>query len=265
MKIFSSIFPHSDALFKILQTKRSDIAFCNNKIDEFKYHMQKLRGGFDHLWSEMENVFNSNGPTRPKRIRIDSMNGEERKHSYKRLFCEIIDVVYQNVSVRFSENAKRLFLSLLDAKYFPMYKTSFREKAFLCLKENYGAYFDSVALNSELLVMFSDPDMAKDSVYDLHQYMYALQLCVFQQIFKLWELVLTIPATSAAEERSFSVLERLKNYFRNSQSQDRLSSLALMNIEKSFLNKLQSKPSFVDEVIDLFAKKNRRIELNYKQ
>jgi hypothetical protein len=39
--------------FKILQTKRSDIAFCNTKIDEFKYHMQKLRGEFDHLWSEM--------------------------------------------------------------------------------------------------------------------------------------------------------------------------------------------------------------------
>lgn len=152
------------------------------------------------------------------------MSGEERKNSYKRLFCEIIDVVCQNVSVRFSENATLLFLSLLDARYFPMYRTSF------------------------------------------HQYMYVLQLsCVFPQIFKLCELVLTIPATSAADERSFSALKRLKNYLRNSQNQDRLSSLALMNIEKSFLNKLQSKPSFLDEVIDLFAKKNRRIELNYKQ
>ncbi|PNF25199.1 hypothetical protein B7P43_G17705 [Cryptotermes secundus] len=162
LKIFSSIFPYSGALFKILQTKRSDIAFCNTKIDEFKHHMQRLRGGFDHLWSEMENVFDSNGPTRPKRIRIDSMSGEERKNSYKRLFCEIIDVVCQNVSVRFSENATLLFLSLLDARYFPMYRTSFPEKAFSCLKENYGAFFDFVALKSELLVMFSDPDMAKD-------------------------------------------------------------------------------------------------------
>jgi hypothetical protein len=73
------IIPHSDALYKILQTKRSDIALCNTKIDEFKYHMQQLRGGFDHLWSGMENVFNSNGPTRPKRIRIHSINGEEKK------------------------------------------------------------------------------------------------------------------------------------------------------------------------------------------
>jgi hypothetical protein len=57
----------------------------------------KLRGEFDHLWSEMENVFDLNGPTRSKRIRIDSMNEEERTFSYKRLLCEIIDVVYQNV------------------------------------------------------------------------------------------------------------------------------------------------------------------------
>jgi hypothetical protein len=34
-------------------------------------------------------------------------------------------------------------------------------------RENYGAFFYSVALKNELLVAFSDPHMAKDSVYDL--------------------------------------------------------------------------------------------------
>jgi hypothetical protein len=88
---------------------------------------------------------------------------------------------------------------------------------------------------------------------------------VFPQIFKLCELVLTIPATNVADERSFSALKRLKNYLRNSQSQDKLSSPALINTEKSFLKKLQSKPSILDEVIDLLVMKNRRIDLNYKQ
>jgi hypothetical protein len=60
--------------------------------------MQKLRGEFDNLWSEIENVFDSNGPTRSKRICIYSMKGEERKYYYKRLFCEIIDVLCQKVS-----------------------------------------------------------------------------------------------------------------------------------------------------------------------
>jgi hypothetical protein len=65
--------------------------------------------------------------------------------------------------------------------------------------------------------MLSDPDMAKYSVYDLH----ALQLsCVFLKLYKLYKLMLTIPATSAANECSFSALKRLKNCLRNSQSQD---------------------------------------------
>jgi hypothetical protein len=44
----------------------------------------------------------SNGPTRSKRICTDSMKGGERKYAYKRLFCEIIDVMCQNVSAIFS-------------------------------------------------------------------------------------------------------------------------------------------------------------------
>jgi hypothetical protein len=127
---------------------------------------------------------------------------KKKENTYKWLFCEIIDVVYQNVSVRLSENAKPLFLSLLYARYFPIYRTTFPEKAFLCLKES-DAFFYSVALKRELLVMFSDLDMTKDSMYDLRKYMYALQLsCVSSQILKLCELVLTIPATSAADERT---------------------------------------------------------------
>jgi hypothetical protein len=52
-------------------------------------------------------------------------------------------------------------------------------------------HYLTIALKSELLVMFFDPDMAEDSVCDLHQYMDALQLSsVFPQIFKLCELVL---------------------------------------------------------------------------
>jgi hypothetical protein len=86
--------------------------------------------------------------------------------------------------------------------------------------------------------MFSAPDMAKRAC------MIYINICMLfsyrafsckSSNFKLCELVLTIGATSAADERSFSALKRLKKYLRNSQSQDRLSWLALMNIGKSFL------------------------------
>jgi hypothetical protein len=82
-----------------------------------------------------------------------------------------------------------------------------------------------------------------NSLYDLHQYMYALQLCIFPQIFKLCELVLTIPVTSAADERSFSALKKLKNYLRNLQSQDWLSSLAL-TLKSPSLTHYSPNPAF---------------------
>ena len=45
-------------------------------------------------------------------------------------------------------------------------------------------------------------------------------------------VALTIPVSSASCERSFSTLRYIKNYLRNKMSDDRLSSLALLYINK---------------------------------
>ena len=85
------------------------------------------------------------------------------------------------------------------------------------------------------------------------------------QVTKLCELVLTIPATTASVERSFSALKRIKSVYRNTMGQDRLASLSLFSIERSLLTSFRSKTFFHDEVIDLFAAmKDRRIELTHK-
>ena len=47
-------------------------------------------------------------------------------------------------------------------------------------------------------------------------------------------IMLTMPVTSATAERSFSVLRRLKTYVRSTMNNDRLSSLALMQIHRDF-------------------------------
>jgi hypothetical protein len=86
---------------------------------------------------------------------------------------------------------------------------------------------------------------------------------VFPETY-LSKLILTIPATGSSTERSFSALKRVKNYLRNTQGQERMSSLSLLNIENRLLDKLMSKENFFDEVIDIFAGKTRRIELRFK-
>ena len=61
-------------------------------------------------------------------------------------------------------------------------------------------------------------------------------------------------------------LKRIKSFLRNSMTNDRLSSLSTLAIEKKMLGELSKDPTFINNVIDVFAtKQNRRIDLNYIQ
>lgn len=65
---------------------------------------------------------------------------------------------------------------------------------------------------------------------------------------------LTMPVTYASEERSFSKLGLLKNRFRSSMHEDRVSNLTLMSTEHDILQDLD----FKDIIKAFSAKKTRR-------
>jgi hypothetical protein len=54
----------------------------------------------------------------------------------------------------------------------------------------------------------------------------------FSNTYISLRILLTLPVTAAAGERSFSKLKILKNYLRSQMSQDRLVGLAMISIEK---------------------------------
>jgi len=60
--------------------------------------------------------------------------------------------------------------------------------------------------------------------------------------------MLTIPVSITSTERSFLKLKLIKSYLRSTMSQQRLNGLALLSIEKYFLNKIN-----YDNLIDNFA------------
>jgi hypothetical protein len=133
-----------------------------------------------------------------------------------------------------------------------------------CLAQNYGARFDFSHLRSELTAVYSDPEFSRN-VCELHEYIRTQELHdVFPETYNFSKLFLTIPITSSSTEGMFSALKRVKIYLRNTQGQERMSSLSLPKIENRLLDKLMSKENFFDEVIDIFAGKTRRIELRYK-
>lgn len=133
------------------------------------------------------------------------------------------------------------------------------------LKEAYGEYFDFALLHSELSIVYSSAEFHKASIHELWLYLKSTDLSdSLSQITKLASLILTIPATSAGAERSFSALKRIKTYLRNSQSQNRLSALSLLSIEKKMLTTVQNQNYFYDDVLEDFTKKPRRIDLLFK-
>lgn len=87
----------------------------------------------------------------------------------------------------------------------------------------------------------------------------ALKICdpsLYPNIYVLLKVGCVLPVTSCECERSASVVRRLNNYMRASQSIERLSGLALMNV--NYGEKIDP-----DEVLDAFAKTHpRKLELN---
>ena len=69
---------------------------------------------------------------------------------------------------------------------------------------------------------------------------------------------LTIPVSVTSSEISFSKLKLIKSYLRSTMSQQRLNELALLSIEKDFLNKIN-----YDNLIDNFASQTTR-KINFR-
>ena len=56
----------------------------------------------------------------------------------------------------------------------------------------------------------------------------------YKQVCNITRLVIVMPSTNAASERSFSVMRRIKNYLRSTMTQARLNHLMILNIYFQF-------------------------------
>ena len=70
----------------------------------------------------------------------------------------------------------------------------------------------------------------------------------FKSLWQLLQFAVTFPVANTKCERSFSVLKLLKTYIRSTMGQTRLTSLAILSVEKKLVNDLD-----LDTVVDKFA------------
>jgi hypothetical protein len=75
-------------------------------------------------------------------------------------------------------------------------------------------------------------------------------------IIKLSAFLITLPTNSASIEWSFSALKRVHTYLCRMQTQEGLTELSEMEIDKKILQDLEKGSHFCDSVTDIFMTKN---------
>jgi len=118
---------------------------------------------------------------------------------------------------------------------------------------------DSIILSSEFL---SAKTLCIEENYenlDLYKISHILHKVhnAFPETLKIISILMTLPATTATNERFFSSLKRVKNYLRLTMGDDRLSDLLVINVESSEASKIK-----LEKAVDKFAHlKERRYPL----
>ncbi|XP_068680521.1 zinc finger MYM-type protein 1-like [Montipora foliosa] len=75
-------------------------------------------------------------------------------------------------------------------------------------------------------------------------------------LYKVASILPTISASSCSAEGSFSALRRIKIYLRSTMGQDRLSNIAVINIEREYANKTMQND--MQRIIDIFGRRSNR-------
>ncbi|KAL7385224.1 hypothetical protein ABVT39_017898 [Epinephelus coioides] len=236
---YEQIFSETDVVFDIVQQRAMDVLYCKNRIESL-------------LACQEETA---------------CQREEDPKERYRNLYMAILDNLTEQIPRRFANLESMRFLELVSPGKFDEMRQVFPEEAFQSVLKSYGQFFDLGRLRSELQVLYSNQDLQgkRRKLCDFLLVLKDMELDnATPQLYKLLSLVATIGATSAGVERSFSCLKRLKSDTRNTMGQDRLSSLALLAIERTLVKSLEKTPSWYNRVTDRFLEKERRVEFTYK-
>ena len=253
---YEEIFNKTDALFRVLQNKLMDIAFCCAQIRDTIDYVERQREEFDSFYHRLEQKCATLHLTETDDMR-------QIKDKRKQIFYNILDDII--VQLNFSELS---FLGLVDCSEFSEMAQEFDDTKLQSLSEKYAKFFDSVKLKVDLIGLYSLQTIRNECKTPAQLLSFLYQNDLIQTVpeaTKLLKLVHTVPATTSSVEKSFSALKRIKMYNRNRTEEKRLSSLGIIAIEKERLQKLrQNKEDFYNNVINIFVQKDRRMDFIFK-
>lgn len=181
----------------------------------------------------------------PKRLEHSSESSPaaqfQPKENLRRNFFEIVDLMINALKDRFNQEGFETLIRL-EGTILNAFKCNVpnNKDLHMALKP-FSDDFDVEMLMLQLKLLENLPGDKPESCADLARILAKESDTVkhmFQQVILLLVLVMTIPASAATAERSFSALRRLKNYLRSNMTQKRLFHIMLLHVHQEITKDL---------------------------
>lgn len=172
---------------------------------------------------------------------------------YRAQYYAAIDTVVSTIEDRFDQPDYQIYVNLGQTLLNGATGRDFEEN-FAKLQNMYGDDFDFLQLKVQLeSLACSFSDKSSDSnLMEVVNHLRMLsqgQRMLLDQVFKLAQYCLVMPASNATSERAFSAMRRIKTYLRNTMSQNRLNHTMCLSVHSEILDDIDLK-SVLNEFID---------------
>ncbi|XP_046750609.1 uncharacterized protein LOC124413866 [Diprion similis] len=261
-KILGSV----DVVSKLLQTKQEDIQKLVEMLSPLIEEFSSLRNNWHIVKDDSVKLaedwkiipsFPEKRVRRTRRI-FDELQSDERlEDPEKRFQCEVfnynLDIVISQLRIRFK--ALHEISGIFGCLYPPVLLRSSDQDVINKVAVLVKAYPENISSNigpqsQQLKMCFSDSLSKITTVREVAELLLIKTQASssFPDVNAACFIFLTLPVTVASAERSFSKLNLIETYFRNSISQNRLSSLAIISIERQRAKQLD-----LNDLVNQFA------------
>lgn len=276
LHVFHSTLKVINTLSKYFQTQNSSLGEAYETVMATINTFKDYRYKFNEIWKDIENFASENeislepisrskrkkSSTLHKDFLVDATVGKSTfidlpdnttasEYWKINIYYPIIDNITANLEYRFESLplAKAVnYFGRLDLKGASEFIENYKEILRIDV-DSLSA--ETIVLKNLLKVQYKNNpinlDMLKEKV----------DKNIYPNIFKLLQVALSLPISSAGCERSFSAMRRIKTWLRSTMHQDRFSNLAILNIE----NEIVKFSITADDILEIFSKKRRRTSI----
>lgn len=248
--LLGDIFERTDVLSSNLVLNSDNIELCIQHVKDYTNFIKYQKRTFDFVYNNALKL------TSEFSVKWKTNIGTQQTYSAEsceRIFQNVLSNIITQLNARFSDLWKTKFISLITDSESSKLSSNNLDMLHFPFKES----FNKPLLFAELCVLRESKAIKKTNQREILKYLRMMDLSsTFSQATMLCDLSTTFPITEGK-----STLERVENYIQTTSLKHRLSPMAVLKIEKEFIQELSNNPKFYDKIIEEFSKKEPFIPL----